>query len=236
MLERQAFVTPLPTLQDVGLSPEALSDVSPHEIATAWFSIFSGAITSRDLSSFDELLLPGAVWRDLFALTWDIRSITGIPSIRHALDVCLAPQAFAVRAFTSQELALDNNAWAPALIRPFPDVVWIQMGFTLETGSGTGIGCFRLVPCADGKWRAFAILSNLSGLKGYPSLVRLYYRYTLCILKSFDSLLSGRQSQSATGKRVVFGRWHSPMVIHWSSSLVQGTRVFKSLRDFVTLA
>ncbi|KAG2090630.1 uncharacterized protein F5147DRAFT_787192 [Suillus discolor] len=54
------------------------------------------------------------------------------------------------------------------LQRPYPDIAWIQAFFDFETTVGIASGVFRLVPLADGSWKAHTVFTNLENLKGFP--------------------------------------------------------------------
>ncbi|OJA14210.1 hypothetical protein AZE42_11318, partial [Rhizopogon vesiculosus] len=54
------------------------------------------------------------------------------------------------------------------LQRPYPDLAWIQAFFDFETTVSLTSGVFRLVPLADGSWKAHTIFTNLEDLKGFP--------------------------------------------------------------------
>jgi hypothetical protein len=58
------------------------------------------------------------------------------------------------------------------LIRPYPDIVWIEAMFTFETRIGLGSGIFRLIPQKDGGWKAHCVFTNLEDLKDFPEKVR----------------------------------------------------------------
>ncbi|OSX68219.1 hypothetical protein POSPLADRAFT_1177199 [Postia placenta MAD-698-R-SB12] len=78
-----------------------------------------------------------------------------------------------IRQFLSDQLVARKFAPSAAardvvLKQPYPDLAWIQAFFDFETDTGIGSGVFRLVPTADGTWKAFTVYTNLEDLKGFP--------------------------------------------------------------------
>jgi hypothetical protein len=57
------------------------------------------------------------------------------------------------------------------LQKPFDDVAWINFMFDFETDVGIGSGITRLVPTANGEWKAYVVFTNLEDLKGFPEKI-----------------------------------------------------------------
>jgi hypothetical protein len=78
----------------------------------------------RQKHCFGKIPLPfaeGALWRDILALTWDFRTFQG-PAIQQFLVAnCLAE---------AQMSKLELKGEHLRLIRPYPDIVWIEAMFT----------------------------------------------------------------------------------------------------------
>ena len=153
----------LPTLDRLGAKlPENL-DVK--KVAIDWLRDFGERLETGDAAGAAELMLEDAFWRDTLALTWDFRTFEGrspriISFLRAALPVA-KPSKF--KLTKEEHLALE---------RPFPDIAWIQGLFSFETETGLGSGVFRIVPTAiPGEWKAYAVYTNLEGLKGFPEAV-----------------------------------------------------------------
>ncbi|KAA1476298.1 FAD/NAD-P-binding domain-containing protein [Dentipellis sp. KUC8613] len=150
----------LPTLDSLNASvPENLDALA---VARAWFDAFKAALEAQDAQRVDALLAPNALWRDILALTWDFRTFHGVPDIARFLRDRLAPSA-------PTEFVLDEQ-WV-ALERPYPDLAWVQGIFRFAATAGPVSGVFRLIPGADGVWRAHTVFTNLDGLAGFPELV-----------------------------------------------------------------
>src|SRR5437588_11658750 len=82
------FPQRLPTLDQLGVTD--LSNVSPSEVATEWLNAFSAAITQSDVGAVVNLFLEDGFWKDVIALTWDLRTFEGRNDITKLLDARLA--------------------------------------------------------------------------------------------------------------------------------------------------
>jgi hypothetical protein len=145
----------LPTLDWLGAT--VADDADPIEIARTWFKSFGDAVSAQDTQRIVSLLLPDSFWRDVLTFTWNYRTFRGVDKIKQFLDdrISIAsPSAF----------ALDEQ-WT-TLERPYPDIVWVQGVFKFETGLTTNSGVFRLVPTADGAWKAHTIFTAVEALHG----------------------------------------------------------------------
>jgi hypothetical protein len=69
-----------------------------------------------------------------------------------------------------RNLNLRDDAYL-RLMRPYPDVVWINMMFDFETEVGIGSGIIRVVPTSNGDWKAHVVYTNLEDLKGFPEKI-----------------------------------------------------------------
>ena len=179
----------LPTLSKLG-SPIVPDGLDVSKVASEWLASFSkyagegnveGVLSTMVNSSFTSNLYnaegndapsdPSAVpvyWRDLLALTWDIRTFEGIHKIKDFLSSRLAS---AQVSKVQLQKAVD-----PELQRPFNDIAWIQFHFTFETAIGLCSGIVRLVPIAipggqDLDWKAHCLFTNLDDLKGHPERI-----------------------------------------------------------------
>ncbi|KAG1751335.1 uncharacterized protein EDB91DRAFT_1297935 [Suillus paluster] len=147
----------LPTLDK--LRSSVSPDVDVQAVAGQWFSAFTEAIRSKNVPAIIDLLVDDVFWRDMLALTWDIRTFQSTPSVEKFLTDRLP--LFTLSSFTLKKDLVE-------LQKPFPDLAWIQAFFGFETTVGIASGVFRLVPLADGSWKAHTIFTNLEDLKGFP--------------------------------------------------------------------
>ena len=154
---------PLPTLDRLGVSVSALSNLDAHKIAHQWLTSFSKAATSGDVSTITStLLLPDAFWRDMLALTWDIRTFSGQSKIHTFLNYRLSLSKLDDFSMRDEYVGLQQ---------PYPDLAWISLMFDFSTGVGRALGITRLVPTPSGEWKAHVVYTNLEGLTGFPEKV-----------------------------------------------------------------
>ncbi|KAG1871290.1 hypothetical protein DFJ58DRAFT_763180 [Suillus subalutaceus] len=135
----------LPTLDD--LKSSVAPDVNVQAVAI------------KNVTAVLDLLVDDVFWRDILALTWDFHTFQSTPSVKKFL-------ADQLPLFTLSSFKLRNDL--VELQRPYPDIAWIQAFFDFETTVGIASGVFRLVPLADGSWKAHTVFTNLENLKGFP--------------------------------------------------------------------
>ncbi|PFH47509.1 hypothetical protein AMATHDRAFT_151910 [Amanita thiersii Skay4041] len=150
-------IPPLPTLDRLNaVVPEALDE---RRIVTDWLNALSNALESNKFSGLSSLFLEDSWWRDMLALTWDFRTFRGIPVITQFLQDQIPythPRTLKLR---EEYLGLQ---------RPADDLAWISTFFDFETDVGIASGIVRLVPTANGDWKAHVVYTNLEDLKGFP--------------------------------------------------------------------
>ncbi|EGO25706.1 hypothetical protein SERLADRAFT_437430 [Serpula lacrymans var. lacrymans S7.9] len=137
-------------------------DLDVQHVAQQWFKAFSDGMVSGIPSDVIADFVDDAFWRDMFALTWDMRTFQSTPAIEKFLADQL--KAFKVSAFKLRKDLV-------CLEKPYPDLAWIQGFFDFETQVGLASGVFRLVPLPDGTWKAHTVLTNLEDLKGFPEKI-----------------------------------------------------------------
>ena len=59
-------------------------DLDAERIAQEWLSDFGAALDRRDVDAAARLFAADGWWRDLLALTWDLRSLHGADAIRRS--------------------------------------------------------------------------------------------------------------------------------------------------------
>ncbi|KAJ3557978.1 hypothetical protein NP233_g11603 [Leucocoprinus birnbaumii] len=155
----------LPTLtrSNVTIPP----NLDAKQIAQSWYTTFSTAITSQDIQTITNLLLPDSFWRDFLSLTWDFRTFRGHSKISQFLTDQLP-------IMDMQNIKLKDDYLG--LQQPYPDIAWINTLFDFETKVGLGSGIIRLVPTASGpnghlEWKAHVVFTNLENLKGHPEQI-----------------------------------------------------------------
>ncbi|KAG9308330.1 hypothetical protein JVU11DRAFT_12094 [Chiua virens] len=95
----------------------------------------------------------------MLTLTWNFRTIRGHLAIRKLLDVRLAATGL------STFHLLKDATRGPAVVTPFPDLLFIRFCFDFQTTQGKGTAVAFLVPTPDGDWKAWSLLTYLGGLK-----------------------------------------------------------------------
>jgi cation diffusion facilitator CzcD-associated flavoprotein CzcO len=130
-----------------------------------WLAQFESALAKFDDVLLKALFHPDSHWRDVLALTWRIKTISGLHSILSELKAgaCQAcPTAFRI----------DPDRTAPRLVTR-AGTQTIEAIFSFETAEGRGSGVLRLTPDAgDGnKLRAWTLFTALNELKGFEERV-----------------------------------------------------------------
>jgi len=158
------FPQRLPTLDRLGVTD--LSNISPSKVATEWLNAFSTATAQIDTGAVVGLFLEDGFWKDVIALTWDLRTFEGRKNIQNLLDARLA-------ATDLREICLlDEPLREPTLQKIFPDLAWVRFCFGFTTKHGKGTGVVYLVPLPDSKWKAYSLLTCLDSLTEFPEKVR----------------------------------------------------------------
>lgn len=153
---------PLPTLDRLGVPPTSISpDLDAKKIAHDWLDALSKAISEGKIDIIvNDLLLPDAFWRDMLALTWDLRTFSGKDKIRTFLTDRLA-----LSKLHDFKMRDDYTG----LQQPYPDLLWISLMFDFENDVGGATGIARLVPTtANGDWKAHVVFTNLDSLRDFP--------------------------------------------------------------------
>jgi hypothetical protein len=157
------FPQRLPTLDQLGVTNP--SNVSPSEAATEWLDTFSAAITQSNVGAVVDLFLEDGFWKDVIALTWDLRTFEGRKDITNLLDARLVATGLCgVRL-------LEEPLREPVLQKVFPDLAWVRFCFGFTTKHGKGTGVVYLVPLPDSKWKAYSLLTCLDSLTEFPEKV-----------------------------------------------------------------
>ncbi|KAH7907304.1 hypothetical protein BJ138DRAFT_1214828 [Hygrophoropsis aurantiaca] len=153
----------LPTLDRLGVADPV--GVSAVDVSKAWFDEFSSAVESKEVPSVVNLFLEDGFWKDIIALTWDLRSIGGHSDIKRLLDARLS-----ITGLSELKLSSDPNL-APVFYKPYPDLALVRFCFEFATNYGKGTGVCNLVPVKENKWKAYALLTCLDSLKDFPEKV-----------------------------------------------------------------
>lgn len=156
-IQSPPMTTSLPTFDKLGVEPP--QDVDAERIARAWVQAFNQFVSSRDAKGVLSTIHEDGWWRDLFALTWDLRTFQDSAKIGKFLEDKLVDSGFSNINFISASYA-----------QMFPDMGLLTAQFDFETTIARGRGLVRLVPTKDG-WKAATICTNLEDLKDYPEAI-----------------------------------------------------------------
>ena len=128
-------------------------------VVERWLEKFEAALAGSDGSMLEALFLSDSHWRDVLALTWHIRTVSGRSAILLELKAHAArlkPRAFKV----------DSRRTAPRTVTRAGEKV-IEALFAFETAEGRASGVVRLTPQAvEGDPKAWTLLTSLDELKG----------------------------------------------------------------------
>ena len=117
------------------------------QVVATWLEQFNAALDARDAEAVANLFTTDCFWRDLVALTWNLKTVEGRDGVR---DLCEHTLATAQPGgFATSEPATEADGITDA---------WLQF----ETAVGRGRGHLRL---RDGQ--AWTLLTTLYELKGH---------------------------------------------------------------------
>ncbi|KAG6337008.1 hypothetical protein ID866_2068 [Astraeus odoratus] len=155
----------LPTLSDLGVESTVLDGLSLSEAAKSWLTAFSTSLGNKDVQAVVSSFHEYGFWKDILALTWNLRTIRGSGAIRALLDDRLASTGL-----TALHLAEDALR-APTLVEPMPGAVFLRICFEFETCHGKGSAIAFLVPTPGTAWKAWSLFTRLESLKDHPENV-----------------------------------------------------------------
>ena len=138
---------------------------SLSEEVDRWLAAFESALYGTDNASLARMFHADAHWRDLVALTWNVKTISGAGRITEALMRWSA---------TGRPVGLKINRERTAprrLDRVGRNV--IEAIFRFETAKGRASGLLRLVPdqAGGGALKAWTLLTALDEIKGFEERV-----------------------------------------------------------------
>lgn len=144
---------------------DAQGSIDANAIASRWLEDFGAALARSDSAAAAALFLPDGHWRDLVAVTWHLKTFTGITQIEGALREPLT-------AARPAAVQLSPGRAPPRHVQR-AGVDAIEAIFSFETAAGRCSGVVRLVPDAEvaGQWRAWTLLTALEELKGFEERV-----------------------------------------------------------------
>ena len=161
-------------------------------LAASWLSQFERALAETDGVLLETLFHPGSHWRDALALTWHIRTVSG-------LDAIVAELQAHVGSARPTGFRTDPDRTAPRYVTRAGTNA-IEAIFRFETAEGQGSGVLRLTPDADdgNTQKAWTLLTALDDLiKGIRGTGRTIAAARQIVLTRF----SGPQLAGPQGSR-----------------------------------
>jgi Pyridine nucleotide-disulphide oxidoreductase len=133
-------------------------------IAKNWLAQFARALAKNDDLRLKSLFHADSHWRDLLALTWHIRTVSGVDAIVSEL------KAHAGRARPTG-FRTDHQRTAPRYVMR-AGVRAIEVILQFETAEGRASGVLRLTPDPDNRTtlRAWTLLTALDEIRGFREM------------------------------------------------------------------
>jgi putative flavoprotein involved in K+ transport len=120
---------------------------APEQVVGDWLAQFNAALADKDAAAAARLFATDGFWRDLVALTWNIKTVEGPDGVRDMLEHTLGSAG--PRDFQATEPPVETDGVTEA---------WLAF----DTEVGRGVGHVRL---RDGL--AWTLLTTLTELKGH---------------------------------------------------------------------
>jgi putative flavoprotein involved in K+ transport len=138
---------------------EPLAVTARREIAGSWLAGFGAAVRAGDTQAAAGMFLADGYWRDILALTWDLRTFAGRGRIADGLAAwraARAPSGFWLEDTAPDMFERRAQGWT------------IEAFFTFGTGVACCRGHIRLLTDPDtGEWKAWTLLTSMEDLKGF---------------------------------------------------------------------
>jgi cation diffusion facilitator CzcD-associated flavoprotein CzcO len=129
---------------------------SPSQIAEGWIRQFNAALSSGSRQEFAALFCDDAYWRDLLALTWDLRTFAGRDLIAQTVPMLLEEAGVVSLSPENHDLRFER-------LPPFSETIGVFLRF--DTNQGHCRGYVRLMADrSGGAHKAFTFLSSLQSL------------------------------------------------------------------------
>lgn len=137
------------------------TEVHADQVFGSWFERFTAALTAPGAPGLRDLLLPHCWWRDLVALDWQLASYYGPDAVTTFVAGSARLPLPAVRALPVGPITMSVAGQT-----------WVEGFFEGETAAGRFLGHVRLMPDADGEWRAWTVLTSFDDLASRPRAIR----------------------------------------------------------------
>ena len=147
--------------QTIDLTPKTQPMESWEDQVTRWLLLFEQAVSSASSDTLRELVHEDCHWRDLLAVTWQVKPVSGLRNIL-ALIQSFTPDT---RPYGFQ--ITQDHAAPRAVARAGVEV--IEAIFCFETRVGRCFGVIRLTPPTSNtdQLKAWSLLTKLEEIKGF---------------------------------------------------------------------
>src|SRR5690348_3100807 len=140
----------------------AVGSIPVAEVATRWAFAFGKALEERDEAALQALFQEDGTFRDLLALTWDLRNAVGSSEIA----------ALLVSRSSTPPIGIGLRPGSAPLLDVDPDgVEFIAAFLDFATAEGSGNGFVELRRTDDGTWAAAACVLALNTLDKRPERI-----------------------------------------------------------------
>lgn len=138
---------------------------SPQDVAQKWIDDFGNIIARGNLALLDTVFHEECWWRDVLALSWDMRTLHGVAEITTFLIETQKDKESCVR-FGSMKLK-ETGSFTPSQTTITESLNWIESMFSFKTKLGHGQGVLRLTTDKAGNWKAYTFYTSLQELKDH---------------------------------------------------------------------
>jgi len=147
--------------QTLDMTPKTQPMASWEDQVTRWLLLFEQALSSASFETLRELFHEDCHWRDLLAVTWGVKTVSGLRNIL-ALIESFTPDT---RPYGFQ--ITQDHAAPRAVARAGVEV--IEAIFCFETRVGRCFGVIRLTPPTSNtdQLKAWSLLTKLEEIKGF---------------------------------------------------------------------
>ena len=129
-------------------------------LANGWLGRFETALRQHDAAALRELFHPDCHWRDLLALTWDIRTVSGVDAVVAAL-----------KPHDARNFRIDPERTPPRHTTRAGQKC-LEAMFRFDAPDGPGAGVVRLFPDTQKAWTLLTALSDLAGHEEHVGTLR----------------------------------------------------------------
>ncbi|EFC86794.1 NAD(P)/FAD-dependent oxidoreductase [Parafrankia sp. EUN1f] len=135
----------------------SVASSAPDEAVAAWLPPFAAAVAARDVGAIVDLFAEDSWWRDLLAMSWNLRTLRGPQQMRTFLEDRTAASGIG-------EFRVWDEA-DPAFVDNGDGSGFVQVFLSFRTSVGRGLAVARLIE-VEGRWKAHSLMTSLQELDG----------------------------------------------------------------------